>query len=218
MFSKFWTCYNKTQDLFETNTTQTNHVFANRSEEDEIYPLIVKKIVEAQIAVITLKHSFNCNAVLDKGLELQLVENESCKCNKGKLIIPKPLQQRETIWYHHNLQHPGHTRLKETIKSGTYRKEMRNTVRPITKSCKSCQLNKKCTWKYGHHPSKIMISTPWEALCGNLVGPYTLNGKDGSSIDFMALTMINPASSWFEVVELPQSHDWWPGRSTVKRK
>jgi hypothetical protein len=36
MFSKFWTCYNKTQDPVETNTTQMNHVFANRSEKDEI--------------------------------------------------------------------------------------------------------------------------------------------------------------------------------------
>jgi hypothetical protein len=49
----------------------------------------------------------------------------------------------------------------------------------------------------------IIISTPWEALCVNLVGLYTLKGKDGSSIDFMALTMIDPAYSWFEVVELP---------------
>ncbi len=48
-----------------------------------------------------------------------------------------------------------------------------------------------------------MISTPWEALCVNLVGPYTLKGKNGSAIDFMALTMIDPASSWFEIVELP---------------
>ena len=39
--------------------------------------------------------------------------------------------------------------------------------------------------------------------CVNLVGPYTLKGKGGLSIDFMALTMIDPASSWFEVVELP---------------
>jgi hypothetical protein len=64
-------------------------------------------------------------------------------------------------------------------------------------------VNKKRTQKYGHLPSKIVISTPWEALCVDLVGPYTLNGKDGSSIDFMVLTMINPASSWFKVVELP---------------
>jgi hypothetical protein len=48
-----------------------------------------------------------------------------------------------------------------------------------------------------------VISTPWEALCVNLIGPYTLKGKDGSSIDFMALAMIDPASSWLDVVELP---------------
>ncbi len=36
----------------------------------------------------------------------------------------------------------------------------------------------------------------------DLVGPYTLKGKDGTEIDFMCLTMIDPASSWFEIVEL----------------
>jgi hypothetical protein len=72
------------------------------------------------------------------------------------------------------------------------------------KSCKTCQINKKRSLKYGHLPSKLVVSTPWEALCVDLIGPYTLKGKDGSSIDFMALTiMINPASSWLEVVELP---------------
>ncbi len=40
-------------------------------------------------------------------------------------------------------------------------------------------------------------------LCVDLIGPHTLKGKDGSAIDFMALTMINPASSWFAIVELP---------------
>jgi hypothetical protein len=45
--------------------------------------------------------------------------------------------------------------------------------------------------------------TPWKALCVDLIGPYTLKGKDGSSIDFMCLTMINPATSWFKIVELP---------------
>jgi hypothetical protein len=107
------------------------------------------------------------------------------------------------MWYHHYLEHPGHTRLKETMKAAIYWKGMRNTIRSKKKSCKACQVNKKCTQKYGHLPPKIVISTPWEALCVNLVGPYTLKSKDGLSIDFMALTMINPTSSWFEVVELP---------------
>ncbi len=35
-----------------------------------------------------------------------------------------------------------------------------------------------------------------------LIGPF-IKGKDGWQIDFMALTMIDPASSWIEIVELP---------------
>ncbi len=58
-----------------------NHVFANRSKVDEISPLTVKEIVDAQKADPILKHLFKSNAVLSKGLELQLVENESvCVC------------------------------------------------------------------------------------------------------------------------------------------
>ena len=48
-----------------------------------------------------------------------------------------------------------------------------------------------------------MLKIPWEALCVDLIGPYTIEGKDGSVIDFMCLTMIDPASSWFKLAELP---------------
>ncbi len=47
MFSKFWSCFGKTQDPDESNTIKMNHVFANRSKEDEIFPLTMKEIVEA---------------------------------------------------------------------------------------------------------------------------------------------------------------------------
>jgi len=88
MFSKFWSCFNKTQDPEELNMIEMNHVFANRSKEDEIFTLIVKEIMEAQKADPILKHLFKTNAVLSKGLELQLVENESCICHEGKLDMP----------------------------------------------------------------------------------------------------------------------------------
>jgi hypothetical protein len=57
--------------------------------------------------------------------------------------------------------------------------------------------------KYGKLPTKLATITPWEAVCVDLISPYTLHGKDGTEIDFMCLTMIDPASSWFEVAELP---------------
>jgi hypothetical protein len=89
------------------------------------------------------------------------------------------------------------------MKATMYWKGMHTTIRSLTKSCKTCQTNKKRKLKYGHLPSKTVITVPWRALCVDLIGPYTLEGKDGTIIDFMALTMINPATSWFEVVELP---------------
>ncbi len=56
---------------------------------------------------------------------------------------------------------------------------------------------------YGHLPPKLVITTPWRVLCVDLIGPYILKGQDGSSIDFMCLVMTDPATSWFEIVELP---------------
>jgi hypothetical protein len=84
-----------------------------------------------------------------------------------------------------------------------YWKGMHTTIQRYDKSCRSCQVNKRHSLKCGHVPPKLVITTPWRALCVDLVGPYTFKGKDGSSIDFMCLTMIDPATNWFEIVELP---------------
>jgi hypothetical protein len=180
-----------------------NEVFANRSDEDEIYPLTTVEIAAAQRADASLKHLFKRNAVIDQGLEIKLIENTTCVCKDGRLVIPKPLQVRAVKWYHHYLQHPGHTRLEETMNAAMYWKGMRTTIRSLTKSCRSCQINKRRSRRYGHLPPKTVITNPWECLCVDLIGPYTLKGKDNSQIDFMALTMIDPASSWFEIAELP---------------
>jgi hypothetical protein len=86
-----------------------NEVFANCSEEEEIFLLTTPEIAEAQKADVKLKHCFRCNAVLDKGLEVRLIDNTYLVCKDGKMIIPKPLQRHAVLWYHHSLQHPGHT-------------------------------------------------------------------------------------------------------------
>jgi hypothetical protein len=82
-------------------------VFANCSKEDKIYPLTTAEIAEAQQANATLKHLFKCNAVIDQGLEIKLIENTTCVCIDGWLVIPKPLQDCAIKCYHHYLQHPG---------------------------------------------------------------------------------------------------------------
>ena len=44
---------------------------------------------------------------------------------------------------------------------------------------------------------------PWHTLCVDLIGPSTLKCRDGTVIDFMCLTMIDPTTGWFEIVEFP---------------
>ncbi len=161
-------------------------------------------IAEAQRKDRELKVYYKKNARMPKkDMCLQLTEDTKVLCKNGKLVIPTSLQHRAVAWYHHYLQHPGHSHLEETMRSVMYRKGMRYTIRRYVKSCRSCQVNKRHSLRHGHVPPKLVITTPWKVLCVDLVGPYTPNGKDGSSIDFMCLTMIDPTTSWFEIVELP---------------
>jgi hypothetical protein len=181
-----------------------NFVFANHGEEDEIYPLTTIEIAEAQRKDQELKVYYKKNTKMPKkGYCLQLVEDSKVLCKNGKLIIPISLRHRAIAWYHHYLQDPGHPRLEEAMRSVMYWKGMRTTIRRYVKSCRSCQINKRHRQKYGHVPPKLVIMTPWRALCVDLVGPHTLKGKDGSRIDFVCLTMIDPATSWCKIVELP---------------
>ncbi len=140
-------------------------MFANCRKKEEIFPLTTPEIAEAQKADSKLKHCFKRNTVLDKGLDVRLLDNTYIVCKHGRMIIPKPLQRRAVLWYHHYLQHPGHTRLEETMNATMYWKGMRTSIRLITKLCRSCQVNKKQKLKYGHPPSKIVITIPWRALC-----------------------------------------------------
>ena len=121
------------------------------------------------------------------------------------MVIPKGLQHHAVAWFHHYLQHTGTTCLEETLRLSMYWKGLWTTVQSHVKMCHSCQVNTRRKSKHGKLPAKIAITNPWEALCVDLSGPYTLKGKDRTQIDFMCVTMIDPATSWFEIVELPVS-------------
>jgi len=170
-FSTLWCSYNESNPNKHQQETSLNSVFANRSDEDEIYPLTAQEVADAQKADATLKHCFKRNYLFDKGVDIRLVDDTSVVCKEGRMIIPKPLQGRAVMWYHHYLQHPGHTCLEETMQATMYWKGMRTTIRSITKSCKTCQVNMKRKLRYGHLPPKTIITTPWRTLCVDLVGP-----------------------------------------------
>jgi hypothetical protein len=170
-----------------------NQVFANQNKEDSIYPLTTREIVEAQQEDESLQ---------EQGYSTQLVENTEVLCKDGKMVIPKSLQHHVVAWFHHYLQHPGTKHLEETLHLSMYWKGLRMTVQSHVKKFHSFQVNKHRQLKYKKLPTKLVITNPWEALCVDLIRLYTLKGKDKTQIDFMCITMINPATSWFEIVKL----------------
>jgi hypothetical protein len=172
--------------------------------DSEIYPLTLTEIADAQRKDQELKVYYEKNAKMpQKDVCFHLIEDKKVLCKNGKIIIPTSLRCRAVSWYHHYLQHPGHLRLGEMMRFIMSRKGKRTTILRYVNTCRSCQVNKRHSQKYGHLPPKLVIMTPWKALCVDLIGPYTLRGKGGSSIAFMCLTMIGPATSWFKIVELP---------------
>jgi len=58
------------------------------------------------------------------------------------------------------------------------------------------------TKNYGHLPPKtIEEEVPWHTLYIDLIGPYTITDRAGLDYTLWAMTFIDPATGWFEVVE-----------------
>jgi Integrase zinc binding domain len=73
-------------------------------------------------------------------------------------------------------------------------------VERFCSNCPVCQLTKKERKKYGLLPPKTAESDPWVMVCVNLVGPFTIK-TPLKTHSLLALTMIDPATGWFEIVQ-----------------
>jgi hypothetical protein len=55
---------------------------------------------------------------------------------------------------------------------------MRNQITNSVTVCSTCQRNKRKTFKqFGHHPEKEAEAIPWDKMCIDLIGPYTIRRK-----------------------------------------
>jgi transposase InsO family protein len=118
---------------------------------------------------------------------------------KGKIVVPATSQKRIVDWYHHQLGHPGINRTDETISQHLWWPKMREQITTNVSRCLVCQLNKKRNKKYGHMPEKEAEAIPWDKLCVDLIGPYKIRRKGQEDLVCRAVTMIDPATGWFEV-------------------
>ena len=80
-------------------------------------------------------------------------------------------------------------------------------VKDVVGKCPICQKCKRTYTKYGNLPEKEAEAELWDKLCVDLIGPYTIKlqhgNRRGQTLTLWCVTMIDPATGWFEIVELP---------------
>ena len=175
--------------------------FGNDELDDDIFPVSYSLIDKEQqkdkklLAKLKLGH-YGITSFLGGDKTVNLVTW------KEKIVIPSSLENRVAKWYHTYLLHPGINRTESTIQQHLYWPNMRAKIREHCDKCPTCQLNKKSTKKYGLLPEKEAESDPWERICVDLIGPYTIKQKDGENeLKLQAITMIDPATGWFKTHE-----------------
>ena len=166
---------------------------------DDAFPLTYKTILKAQQADKGLlekartRPNYSLQDYHGRGKKWSLITYN------GKISVPQVLQKRTVEWYHYTLCHPGATRLEATIRQNFTWKNLREDVHKMCRKCPVCQKCKKSSKKYGHLPEKAAELVPWDKLCVDLVGPYQIPQEQGSTMELWCVTMIDPATSWFEI-------------------
>ena len=112
---------------------QINDLFANTTaneDEEEIYPVTVSEIADAQQSDRKLKKLFKRGIASKDNISLKVIDDVDVLVYKNsRLVVPAALTEKVVMWYHHYLQHPGHTRLEHTIAATMYWKSLRSDVR-----------------------------------------------------------------------------------------
>ncbi len=174
-----------------------------REDEDDVLPVQLKRLMEAQqrdkqlLKELRSNPNYSIKAFRGGGKTRKLITK------KGKIAVPTSLQRQVVQWYHETLCHPGINRTEMTINQYLYWPKLRDTVMDVCSKCDVCQRTKKSTQQYGHLPEKEAEAIPWERLCVDLIGPYTMRAKNKAKLTLWCLTMIDPATGWFEVAEIP---------------
>jgi hypothetical protein len=96
-FTALWRSYVEKNSGSHGQVCNLNHVFANRSEEDEIYPLTAQEVADTQRVNAALKHCFKHNHVFAKDFDRRLADRISVVRKNGRMVIPKQLQA--VLWF-----------------------------------------------------------------------------------------------------------------------
>ena len=93
-------------------------------------------------------------------MKLKVINDVEVQTYKDKIYIPASLWEKVLNWYHHYLQHPGASRMENTLGSVVYWPNMSKEIRRLCTTCKLCQLAKRTKTKYGKLPPHDLEMRP----------------------------------------------------------
>ena len=123
----------------------------------------------------------------------------SLQNNQQKIVLPEILQVPSIKWYHMVMGHGGATRIYNAISQFLFSPKLKSNVEKFVLSCDSCQRNKNLGQGYGHLPPRNDISTPWEEVAVDLIGPWEIEIPFVGTIRIAALTAIDTATGLAEI-------------------
>ena len=119
-----------------------------------------------------------------------------------KIHIPTQLRLQVLMWYHEMLIHPGQKCLELTLCQHLTQPGLTADIKQTYDTCHLYKICKSIPNNYGHLPPKnINDNIPQRTICVDLIGSYQIT--DGTGVDYklQAITMIDPATGWFEIVK-----------------
>ena len=104
-------------------------------------------------------------------------QNHCLICRNNKICLPEALQKKTVDWYHEMLCNPVETQTEHTLRQHFDWKFLRTTLHDVCKKCPTRQREKTTNQKYGKLPPKQAETNPWDTLCVDLIGRYTIPWK-----------------------------------------
>jgi hypothetical protein len=163
------------------------------------FPLRHKDIAKAQSDNPALPLKLRTNKDFSEATFRGGDEEHKLTCCNGKTALPPSLQWKTMDWCHETLCHLGATRTEATICQHFDWKGLRTMFIATCKKCQLCQKAKLTNQKCGELPAKLAEESRWDALRVDLTGPCKVERKGKKNLKLWCLTMIHPATGWFEM-------------------
>ena len=214
------TCLNIGNEIMRVSPTEadTGETHKETHDNDIIFPLGPKKIASSQTnyttAIEKLRVRHPDRVIQDEHGQWRMIFTDKNHIDPktgqpakiSKVWIPANIRNDILSWYHAILCHPGQHTMIDTMSQHMFWRGMNKDIIKFVQSCPACQKRKSHRKTFAKLPLNLQAPKPWQVLSVDLVGPYKITDADKKKYELTALTMADPATGWFEIIELPHGH------------